>query len=151
MTISLLLTDITDAIAGLSISGVTIRDVDQISANWQSVPNVLYPNPEGFISDMVLDYRSFLRGASAPVDVSYTLNYRFLNVQIGDLGNMAAQYGDMVSKLTTIINALMSEDAPYSGKVDLAVLAVSVGARADPAGNLYHGADIALRIMEQQN
>ena len=151
MTISSLLTDITNAIEALSINGVTIKDIDQISAQWKSQPNVLYPNPEGFLTNFTLEYQSFTRGASSQVDIKYTLNYRFLGVEIGDLSNMPAAYSQMVDKVILIINAMITATAPYSGRVDMELAGVSFGARVDPAGNGFHGADIALNITEMQN
>ena len=151
MTFSLNLTNITNAIAALSISGVTIKDVDEIAASWKAVPNVLYPNPrdDGFITDFGLDYASTMRGASAPVNVRYVLHYRFLGMEVGDLSTFKKAYSDTLSKLISIINALEEVSAPYSGAVDMEIVApINIGARPDPAGNMYHGADIALKITE---
>jgi len=151
MSISLLLESVTNAIAAISITGVTVKDADEVAASWKSLPNVLYPNPEGFITDFSITYQANLRGATAPLDVAYTLNYRFLGVEIGDLSQMAKQYGDMIGKVADIIAAMISTDTPYSGIVEMEVRSVSIGARADPVGNIYHGADIALGVTEMQN
>lgn len=85
------------------------------------------------------------------VDVSYTLNYRYLGSQIGDLSQMPKQYGEMIEKVSDIIEKMISTDTPYAGTVEMEVVNVSVGARIDPAGNSYHGADIALKVTEMQN
>lgn len=151
MTISLLLPNITSAIAALSISGVTIKDTDQIVASWQSQPHVLYPNPEGFITAFSLTYQSFTRGASSDVDIRYTLNYRYLGTAIGDGSQLMRGYDDMVTKVAAIVAKFIETTAPYDGKVDLTLGPISIGARSDPAGNMYHGADFALLIMEMQN
>ena len=151
MTVSLLLTSITGAIDDISVSGVVIKNYNGVAAAWQSQPNVMYPNPEGFISDFELTFPSLLRGASAPQDVHYTLNYRFLGSAVGDLSQMAQEYSEVITKTVLILNAFQGVAAPYSGKVEMEVIDVSVGARSDPAGNIYHGADIALRISEMQN
>jgi len=151
MTISLVLTSITGAIKNLTITGVTVKDYNGIAASWQSQPNVLYPNPEGFITDFSLTFPTLMRGASADADVHYTLHYRFLGSEVGDLSQMPQEYGEMVTKVTAILNKLLATDAPYAGTVEMEVADVSIGARADPAGNMYHGADIALRITEMQN
>lgn len=151
MSVSLLLTSITDAISQLSISGVTIRDYDGITGSWKSTANVLYPNPEGFITNFSVTYPTVLRGAAAPADVRYTLNYRFLGTQLGDIGGMAKAYADMVDKVALVAAKMIETDAPYSGRVEMQLAGVTIGARTDPAGNVYHGADIALNVMEMQN
>ena len=151
MTISLLLPSITAAIDDISVSGVTIKDYDGVVANWSSQPNVLYPDPENFITDWSIEYAAFNRGSSAPMNVNYTLNYRFLGEMVGDVSQFPTGYSNMITKLILILNAMIGEDDPYSGAVDMEVYSVLIGPRDDPAGNQYFGADIALRIMEMQN
>lgn len=151
MAISSLLADITEAISELSIDGVTVKDTNQIAASWVSLPNVLYPNPEEFITNFQLQYQSMPRGAEAKVDIRYTLNYRFLGTQIGDMGNLGKAYASMIGKVLLIIAAMMETTSPYDGRVDMELANVTVGARVDPAGNGFHGADIALNIVEMQN
>jgi hypothetical protein len=151
MAISSLLTTITDEISALSISGVTIKDYDGIVANWASTPYVLYLNPENPLTGFSPDYKSFLHGALAQVDLNYTLNYRFLGTQVGNLGNTAVAYSDVVNKVVLIINAAITNHSYASGKASVELGAVTFGPRTDPAGNSYHGADIALTVSEMQN
>jgi hypothetical protein len=153
VTISLLLPQIANAISHLSIAGVTIKDVDAISTNWTATANVLYPNPEppGWVTGFQVKNLTFVRGASAHCDISYTLNYRFLGVQIGDLSQFTKSYSDLVEKVSSIVEAVITNDAPYSGAVDMTIGNISFGKRLDMAGNAYHGADIPLIITEMQN
>ncbi len=151
MTTALLLVSIVDAIANISISGVTVKDVDQLSASWIALPNVLYPNDENFIDNFLVQYDSLLEGADAPETISYTLNYRFLGTQVGDMATMPVGYSNVVTKLAAIINALIAVPSPYAGRVNMKVGACPLGPRTDPAGNQYYGADIALLIQEMQN
>ena len=151
MTISSLLTTITGNIASLSISGVTMKDYNGIVASWKSLPNVMYLNPENPITGFALEYQSFGHGAAAQVDFSYTLNYRFLGTQVGDLSNMATAYAAVVDKVKLIINAIVTNHSAASGAGGIELGAVSIGPREDPAGNMYHGADISINVMEMQN
>lgn len=151
MAVSLKLTDIVDDIESLVIEGVTVVSLDGISASWAGKPFVLYPNPEGFITNFSLEFPSVLQGGNSPVDILYTLNYRFLSTQVGDMATLPVAYTKMVDKLTAVLNKLIETDSPYNGTVEMVVSGVTVGAREDPAGNMYDGADIALRIKEMQN
>ena len=151
MAISSLLTTVTDAIEDISVSGVTVKDYDGIVANWQSTPNVLYPNPENFLTNFALEYQSFGHGATAQVDISYTLNYRFLGTQLGNLGNFPTAYKAVVDKVVLIINAVITNHSAASGAASVEVSSVTFGPVEDPAGNSYHGADIAFDVMEMQN
>ncbi len=83
--------------------------------------------------------------------VFYTLNYRLLTQQIGDIATFPAAYSDLVDKVVTVLNAVIGTPAPYSGKVELIAASVEIGGREDLAGNQYHGADFAFSIKEMQN
>jgi hypothetical protein len=151
MTISLKLSEIADAISQIAISGVTVKDKNEVSGSWVSLPNVLYPNPDGWVTGFGIEYATVMQGATAPMDISYTLNYRLLGVQVGDLALMPVSYSALVDKLVLVLNAMISAHAPYTGRVEMKVGDIGLGARTDPAGNQYYGADIALNIMEMQN
>jgi hypothetical protein len=64
---------------------------------------------------------------------------------------MPVAYAAMIGKVVLIINAMITATAPYDGRIDLVLGNVTFGMREDPAGNQYHGADIALNITEMQN
>jgi len=153
MTVSLNLANIANSISALSVSGVTVKDKDEIVGNWTPLPNVLYPNIDGggWVTGFGLDYVTVMQGASAKMDISYTLNYRFLGVQCGDISIVPAAYSALVDKLILIINAIIAMDEPYSGAVEMKLGDVSIGERTDPAGNNFFGADFALNIVEMQN
>lgn len=151
MTFSLSLAGVADAISSITISGVTVKDKDQLSGTWLSLPNVLYPNPDNWITNFAIRYDALMQGAAAPATITYTLNYRFLGVQVGDIGAFPVSYSALVDKVIAIINAIEAVYAPYTGKVEMILGGVSIGARTDPAGNNYFGADIALNISEMQN
>jgi hypothetical protein len=151
MTVSLNLANVADAIAGISVSGVTVKDKDQIVGSWTPLPNVLYPQPEGWITNFSIDYVTVEQGAGAKMDISYTLNYRFLGVQAGDMSTFPVAYSSLVDKLILIINAVISTPAPYSGLVELILGGISIGPRTDPAGNNFFGADLSFNVKEMQN
>jgi hypothetical protein len=152
MTISSLLTTITGEIAALSITGVTIKDYDEVVVNWKAMPNVLYPNVENFLTGLKLDYESFPHGASAQVNISYTLNYRFLGTQVGNnTATYSLAYKDVIDKVLLIINAIVTNHSYASGKASVELAGVKFGGFSDPSGAFYHGADIALSVVEMQN
>lgn len=151
MTISLNLANVADAISNISISGVTVKDKDQIVGNWTSLPNVLFPRPDGWITGFNIRYDTVMQGATAPMTIGYTLNYRFLGVAVGDISTFPVAYSSLVDKLILIVNAIISTDAPYSGRVEMMIGGVEIGPRQDPAGNNFFGADFAVNIMEMQN
>lgn len=153
MTATLYLSNIADAISSIIVSGVTVKDVDQLSMNWQGQANILYPNPNppGFVSNFSMVFDSILQGAESAMTIRYALNYRFLGTAIGDAGTFTQAYAGVVSKLVLIVNAILATPAPYDGRVEMVLGAVDIGAKTDPAGNQFHGADFSLLITEMQN
>ena len=153
MTIACKLSEIADAISGISISGVTVLDRNQVVPAWPLTANVLYPKPDGLVSDIVPTYVSLSHDSGAQIDLTYTLTYRFLGVRVASDGTFqAVNYSDLIDKAILIVNAMIAVHAPYSGKVDMTFGGISnVGALTDPAGNLSYGCDITLNITEQQN
>ena len=151
MSASLLLANVADAISQISVSGVTIKDKDQLAGSWVSLPNVFYPNPDNWITGFVIQFDSVMQGATAPMTYKYTLNYRFLGVQVGDMAVFPVSYSALVDKVIAIVNALQAIQAPYSGKVQMIVGDLQLGPKDDPSGNQFFGADFALQIEELQN
>lgn len=145
------LANIATAISQLSISGVNVKNKDEVLASWIASPNVLFPNPDGWITDFNITYDALMQGTTAPLTIAYTMNYRFLGVAVGDLSTFPVSYSLLVDKVALIIDALIGLPAPYNGKIELIVGNISLGARTDPAGNNYFGADIPLSIKEMHN
>jgi hypothetical protein len=153
MAFSLQLANIVDAIAAVSISGVTVKDVDQVAGSFLGQSSILYPNIDGpFVTDFSLDYQVIGRGANAAVNVFYTLNYRYLYVQVGDIAILPKAYNDVFTKLIAVLNAFAGLSNPYSGAVIMEIAAVTdLHPLPDPVGNMFYGFNIALRVEEIQN
>ena len=151
MTATTYLASIVTAISDLTITGVTIKDMSEVTASWVSLPKVLYPNVDDFVTDFDLTYPTYVQDGEGPVDIKYTLNYRYLSTQVGDMATMPVQSNLVMTEVISIINKLLTVRSPYDGRVTMAAKVASIGAKMDPAGNQYFGADIALNIEEMQN
>lgn len=145
MAINVQIATVADSISKLSISGVTIKDIDQLSASWKSLPNVLYPRPKDFITGTSLMPVELTK---SKYDLRYTLNYRFLNVQLGNDAVLLVTYPTLIAKIVLIINAIITNHN-LTGAVDVSFGGITaIGALSDPAGNAYHGADFAINVLE---
>ena len=148
MTVSVSLATVADSIAGLSISGVTIKDIDQIPDNASMLCPLLIPNPSGFVTDISPSFESFGSNGSARMNLSYTLNYTFLHSQIGSGINAFSSYSDLISKLVSVFVAVMSNDK-ITGAVDIRLQGISsIGVVTDPAQNEYWGVQFSFRVLE---
>ena len=147
MTIALNLVTVAESIADLDIAGVTVRDIDQIPEAALTLLPVLYPLPNGFITDMTFTRQT--QGNSAAMDLSYTLHYRYLHAIVGSGGGLLTVYSGMIENIVKILEAIFG-NSNLTGAVDVELNGVSdIGVMFDPAGQTqYHGVDITLRVLE---
>ena len=148
MTVSVSLSTVADSIAGLSISGVNIKDIDQIPDNASMLCPLFIPNPSGFVTDISPSFETFGSNGNAKMNLAYTLNYIFLHSEIGSGVSAFSAYSDLLSKLTSIIAAIMSNDT-ITGAVDIRLQGISsVGVVTDPAEHEYWGVQFSFRVLE---
>lgn len=142
---------ITNSIAALSISGVTIKDKDELREGWTAYDcPLLTPLPNNFISAFSVSPRNMGSGSGRMLDVSYTLTYRYFHAPVGS-GNLTKTWSDMVDKVFAILDAILANDK-ISGLIDMSLSSVSdFGVVVDGANNQYHGCDISLRVLEFVN
>lgn len=148
MTITSTISTVADSIAALSISDVTIKDIDQIpDTAWMLCP-IIIPNPSNFVTDLSVSFETFGSNGGAKINTNYTLNYMFLFCEASSgLGAFAA-YSGMISKLQSILVAINSNDA-ITGAVDVKINSISnIGVITDPAGKDFFGLEFSLKVLE---
>lgn len=148
MTITSTIATVANSIAALSISGVTIKDIDQIPDTARMLCPLIIPRPDDFVSDLSISFETFGSNGGAKINTNYTLNYMFLLCEVGSgLGAFSA-FSELVSKLQTILIAINSNDA-ITGAVDVKINSVGrIGTITDPSGNDFFGLEFSLRILE---
>lgn len=151
MTVSIGLATVADSISNLSISGVTIKDIDQIPDSAAMLCPLLIPQPNGFVSDINPEFQSFGSNAAQKMDLSYTLNYLYLHAEVGSGINSYLIYSGLITKLIAIIAAIMSNDK-ITGLVDMKLQSVSqIGVITDPSGAEFWGIQFSFRVLEYVN
>jgi hypothetical protein len=143
---------IATSIAGLSVSGVTIADLDGIpeQAHGRDCP-LLYPKPDGFMSNLRVERDSFGPASDARKTVRYTLSYAYLHAPVSEGRGLFDVYQAMVQNTLAILDAIIADDA-LNGAVDITPGEVTrFGLVNDPAGSWFHGCVIALNVTEQIN
>lgn len=148
MTVTVGLITVADSISNLSISGVNVRDIDQIPENALAILPVLFPLPNGFVTDVVFSRQS-MGDAEALMNMEYVLHYRYLHAAIGSGGGLLAAYSGLLTNLAAIVKKIL-ESSNVTGAVDVTLQSVSgIGPLPDPGGQTqYHGVDIALKVLE---
>lgn len=140
---------IATSIAALSVSGVTLKDLDEIpeEVSARDCP-IVYPRPDGFMSGLAVARRSTGVGSAAEKDITYQLNYAYLHSAVGEGRGLFDVYQDMVQKFLAVLDALLADDA-LNGAIDIEPQGITqFGLMVDPSGNYFHGANVVLNVLE---
>lgn len=148
MAINSQIATVADSIAGLSISGVTIKDIDQIPDSAKLLCPLLIPQPNDYVTNLTYTRQSFGSMGAEKLDCTYSLNYIYLHCELGSGLGAYAPYAGIISKLELILETVMSNDT-ITGAVDIQVGNIgSIGVINDPAGNQYWGVIFSLNVLE---
>jgi hypothetical protein len=148
MTVTSAISTVADSIATLSISGVTIKDIDQIPDSAATLCPLLIPQPNDFVSGINVEFVSYGSNGTAKINMEYTLTYVYLHAQAGSGVNTYSVYSGLITKLSAIIVAILSNDA-ITGAVDIALQSVSnIGIINDPTNNEFWGVIFSFKVLE---
>lgn len=148
MTISVSPVTVADSISKLSISGVTIKDINEIPESAQLLCPLIVPRPNEFVTNIKAEKQSFGANGGALLNFSYSLNYAFLYTEIGGGINAYAPYEGLLQKLELILETILGNDT-LTGLVDMELESIGdIGSITDPAGNQFWGCHFSLRCLE---
>ena len=148
MTVTSTISPVADSIAALSVSGVTIKDIDQIPDTARMLCPLIIPQPANFVSDLSITFETFGSNGGAKINTNYTLNYVFLFCEVGSGMGAFAAFSGLISKLSALLVAINSNDA-ITGAVDIKINSISnIGVITDPAGVEFWGLEFSLRVLE---
>ena len=138
------------AIAGLSVSGVTIADDSAIPPDAQNTRSqYLFPEPSGFVTDFSIQIDSFGEHAVAKMTAFYTLNYTYCHVPVGAGRTGLDAYSGLVEKVGLILDAIIANS--ITAAIDVHFPTVTVAPFEDAAGGFYLGAHITIACKEFVN
>lgn len=144
------LASIANAVEALTISGIRVKDIDNIPVSSTVRDVFLFPKPDGWVGGFSVTPQS--QGTTATgrrVDLRYSLTY---NLCVGNIGAGRADvidfYDTMVADVVRVINAV-TDIATLVDGVEISVSdLVSFGAVATPDGVLHPGASIVFDVLE---
>lgn len=148
------ITTICDSISQLEVSGVRIRDLDQIptQVNERDCP-ILFPDPLNFVSawELQRDSQGSNNLPAAKYTIYYTLTYSFLYAPVGAERPGLEKYAKMVDKLMEVIDVILAND-DITGLIDIQPEQIDeFGPVPDPSGNQFIGCRLRLRVTEFVN
>ncbi len=148
MTITVGFSIVTNSIAALSISGVTVKDIDQIPTSASMLCPILFPQPNDFVTGITPTFETYGSNGGAKINMTYTLNYVFLECEAGSGISAFDAYNGLITHIAAILQAVLSNDA-ITGAVDITPHGIpNIGVIEDPAGNQFWGALLSFEILE---
>lgn len=146
-------TGITSAIAALSISGLTIKDITTIP---EKVANrdcpIFFPQPESWIEagqGGQEENTTFGTPSTRYWQFIRTFNYVFLNNAVGTGRGNADNYASAVDKSESIAEAMTALNV--SGVDVVTISHNAIGLIEDPAGNKFTGCLFSFTFRERIN
>ena len=146
---ALAISTITDAIKNLSVSGLTIKDMDEVP---QALTNrdcpVLVPDMDKFVSGFAVTNDTFGSASTQKRTVKYTLTYVLIYAQVGT-GRVTVieNYSGMVEKAFLFIDTVLATDS-ISGAVDHMVGTVGNFGIITWGKTTFHMCNVSIAIQE---
>lgn len=148
MTVTCAVNTIATSIAGLTISGVTIKDLTAIPDNASVLCPILIPQPNGYMTNVSMSFEGLGSNGTAAMNLEYDLNYVYLHCETGSGINAFAPFSSLMTKLAAILVVIMSNDK-INGLVDMKLQSVgNIGVIQDPAGNEFWGVLLSFHCLE---
>jgi len=97
------------AIAGLTVSGVTFKDITAIPR--MIIPTdcpIFFPDPDNWFSGMATDGQIKITGLAGQYDVTRTLKYIYLHSVSTAANTITVHYAEMAAKVDLIYKAIAS-------------------------------------------
>lgn len=148
MTATLHITNVITAIDGLTISGLTICDLNEIPETVDEraaflIPSPVEPSP---ITNFTYERVSFGMD-TALGDATYTLNYKLFYAKAGMERGLFAVYPGLVALAMDVVEKILEQSA-LSGAADWTPRIAEIGLYADAAGSLWWGALISVDVRD---
>ena len=136
---------VTNSIAALSISGVSVRDIDEVIPANVMKPATLQPVMDEFISDLTVTPAEV---SCQNLDVTYRLRYQYIHCAVGGSMNLTTAYSGMITNLALILKAFADHTALGGAMVAGTPVLGAIGTVTDGAGNYYYGCDVLINILQ---
>ena len=140
-------TDVATAIAALTIPGIRLHDLPDMP---QAVDTRQCPllGPSSHEPEFLTDWVSARISFQGNVQNAYTLNYTLFQSPAGKDRGLFVEYPAMVENAQKVISALQAV-AKVDGCKSITLAGMPAFGRVfDASGNQFHGAKIAIRVIE---
>lgn len=144
-------TSVATAVAGLSVSGVTVKDLTGVPEEvFDRDCPIVYPNPANYVSMGGVSRETMGGDSGALKEVRYTLHYLFLHHEAGAERGQKDAAQDAVSKLYAFLSAVIANCDALT-VIDITPDHGPLQVVQDPSGKDFHGCEVSLAVTEWLN
>lgn len=139
---------VTDSISKLTVTGVTLKDIDEIPTvvDGRMCP-IIYPEPVDFVTNFDAQKATLGEGAGSQWDVNYDLKYTLCFSAIGS-GRGMELFSGTISTAFAFMDAIMVCN-PQAGAVLIRPGGIGTpGPVSDPSGNQFFGVSLTVHVLE---
>jgi len=149
MTYSAKFTTVATSIAGLTITGVTIKDLSNMLTDVSMACPLLMPGPSFITNLQPVLPETYGSAGTERLTLKYNITYRYFHCAVSAEQTWGL-YDDIVSNVAAIMVVLMTNDK-LAGLSDLRINAIPEipGIVTDPLQNEYYGCDITLSVEQK--
>lgn len=149
MTVTIHTEDVIAAIAGLSITGLTICELSEIPDAPDPRKCYLIPSPAepAFLTNPVIDRRTFGSMGNAAQDMTYTLNYKLLYKPVGTGRGIREVIPGAFAMAITIVETIQQLTL-LDGAVTWKATPGEAVLITDPSGNQWDGWTITVEVLD---
>jgi hypothetical protein len=151
------LATVTNSIAAISVTGLTIKDIDEIPVRvYDRNCPILYPEPLDFITNFEAEKMTFGRALTVKWRMRYNLTYTLMYAPIGS-GRGLELYAQTIAMACLFFDKLM-ESHPLTGCELVVPISISApGPMFDPTGTnlpqgevvqLFYGTRLTIQVQE---
>jgi hypothetical protein len=131
-----------------STKTLTILTDSKIPESAQGLGGVMYPNPDKFLTDMVIDQATYGTNGAEKIDISYSLHYVFCDFPVGANRSLGANFDVLLADTLAILNKIAISDT-IGGASDFQLGELEgFGVIADPSGKQFFGAMFKFDVQQ---
>ena len=146
MTVTLHLESAITAVSGLSVTGLTICDLDDIPNAADVRLSYLMPD-QGLVTDFALERVTMGSMHLVGMDATYTLNYRLLYKPVGSERGLANIAPGLAALAVDVIEAILNASA-LTGLVKWTPSLADFGIYSDPSENGWYGCRVLIECLD---
>jgi len=149
---ALALATVANSIEALTITGLTIYDLDNVPASVDVRTTAALVPLSDYVTGFILAHDTFGAGNTAEMTVTYTVNYRlFYSIYGAGRTDLLEKQAGLIAMVAAIWDSVITNDS-LTGCVNIEPVGVTgIGIVMDPTNHEFLGCNMSFTVMEFVN